>query len=421
MGRTGLWHTKYYPGTALGMAGLGKGFVPIAFGVFLAAFYSVLRRYFDELEARWAVTLFCASPLMLLLAGSFMSHVPLLAWMALAWALALRSMANGRGGWAAAAGVSVGMGILTRPLDGCLLGAIMGLALVLDPRFSLPRKLAAAGWGVMGLAIPTAMVLVQNHFLYGAAWTTGYNFSHSSANYHVYFGLSEQFPLSRAMLQSGWILAKLNQALLGWPTSFLFIVYAFLATPTRKSNYVLALIAIAAYIPYFLYFYYGFEFEARYTFSTIPFLCAGSALGIRTAMRSRWGRWIPGLLASFYIYALTYYWPVYLLPRYSSAYEESTPAIHRAAQETKLELPALVLLPNNGFIYTSGFIYNDPKLDNPIVYARDIPGLIPCLIQSFPNRHLYRFVPSERNRYQGIFAPVEELESVTGIRDSTRP
>jgi len=406
----GLWHSKYYPGTALGLACLGRGFLPLSFAILLVAFYLVARHYIEEAEARLATILVGLSPMMLLLAGSFMSHVPLLMWMALAWLGTLYGMQGNRAA-AIGAGFAAGMGILTRPLDGTLLGALIGLVMLFDNRFLLRRKWACLGLTLCGLAIPSSFLAIQNIFLYGTPFTTGYNFSHSAAHYQIRIGLSDRFPFAQACKQGGWILARLNQALLGWPSSFLFIVYLFWAKPRRWSSYLIALIAMGLYTPYFLYFYYGFEFEARYTFAAVPLLCILAAQGIRVmADHSRLGWAVPGILVAFYIYAAAYYWPAYLWSRYAGAYEEATPELHRSAQAANLELPALVLLPNAGFGYSSGFIHNDPLLQAPIIYARDIPAELPCLTQAFPERRLYRWQPTTAPEQPACFTPIEENE-----------
>lgn len=401
-----LWHSKYYPGTALGLACLGPGFLPLSYAVLLGAFYFAVRRYLSENEARLATLLMGFSPMLLLLAGSYMSHIPSLMWLALAWVGALRGLEGSRSA-AIGAGAAAGIGVLTRPLDAVLLGVLIGLLLLLDGRYPFRRKWACLGWSVCGLAIPAIFLMIQNVGLYGTPFTTGYNFSHSAAHYQIRFGLSEQFPFAQACKQGGWILGRLNQALFGWPSSLLFIAYLFLASPRRRSTYWLVLAIAGLYAPYFFYFYYGFEYEARYTFATVPLLCILSAQGIRACVcHPRYGWCTYGLLAAFVLYAGVYYWPIYLWPRYASAYEEATPAIHRAAQAANLKTPAVVLLPDAGFGYSSGFIHNDPLLQAPILYARDIPAQLPCLANAFPQRQMYRYRPAAELPPSGRFLPL---------------
>ena len=95
-----------------------------------------------------------------------------------------------------------------------------------------------------------------------------------------------------------------------------------------------------------------------------------------------------------------------MAPRYAGAYEEATPALPRAAQAANLELPAVVLLPDAGFGYSSGFIHNDTLLAAPIVYARDVPGGPACLAAAFPQRRLYRYRPDAAAAPAGRFLPI---------------
>ncbi|HRT06549.1 MAG TPA: hypothetical protein P5204_12710, partial [Kiritimatiellia bacterium] len=96
---------------------------------------------------------------------------------------------------------------------------------------------------------------------------------------------------------------------------------------------------------------------------------------------------------------------------YAGAYEEATPAIHRAALAAKLDVPALVLLPDAGFGYSSGFLHNDPLLQAPILYARDIPAELPCLAQAFPQRRFYRWQPATAPDLPARFALIDQTES----------
>ena len=118
------------------------------------------------------------------------------------------------------------------------------------------------------------------------------------------------------------------------------------------------------------------------------------------------GAWI----AAGFLYAAVFYWPILIGPRYSKNYEEASPRIHQEALAAGLELPAIVLLPDEGFGYSSGFIHVDPGLQNPILYARDLPTAEPCLREAFPDHSLYRFQPAfngTRGEFEALPAPTE--------------
>ena len=435
VGLQDLWHTKYFPGQALWLIWpLRLASMPLAFGVFLLAAHRVMRASLDPAAARTALVLMAVSPLLLLLAGSFMSHMPLLMWMALAWAWALAGMESERRpqavGWAAAAGFCAGMGLLTRPQD-AVMGGLVILAALAPRLLKRPgRSRELAGAALAGLLPPLLFLLHWNHALYGQWLGAGYSFDPAAPVsqtpiIHDTLGLSSAFPLAKALQQSGWVTLRLNQALLGWPMALPLLAPGLCLRTVRRGNALLLLAAGWLYLPYFFFHYYGFELEARYAATAAPFLVivlvrTWTALfrdgRIPAAIRRTAGGW----LAAFCLYAAVYYWPAYLWPRYAGAYEESSPAIHQAAEQAGLDLPALVLLPDKGFVYTSGFIYNDPLLRNPILYARDIPDRISCLQAAFPGRHPYRYRPAADDPFRGRFERIAVAPAEAPARPPTR-
>ena len=421
VGAAGQWHTKYFPGHALWLLWpLRLAMMPLAFALFLAAAHRIAAHYFGRPAAHVSAALLATSPLLLLLGGSFMSHTTLLMWMAGGWAFLLNAIRPGapvRGGaCAAAAGFCGGMGLLTRPQDAVVAGVLIGAA-------TLPRLIRAReAWIrnalglVVGAALPLGFLLIWNHHLYGDLLATGYHLAGGPARSQTpiirdAIGLSADFPWTRALAQSLWTGLRLNQALLGWPAALPLLLPALLLPAIRRGNGICLLGAAAMYLPYAFFHYYGFELEARYAAAAAPFLIVMvartlialfRAAGAIPAGRPALAAWI----AAFVLYAGGYYWPAYLVPRYAGAYEEASPAIHQAAQTAGLDTPALVLLPNAGFVYSSGFIHTDPDLAVPIVYARDIPGELACLRESFPHRTFYRWEPPAPGQSRARLAPV---------------
>ena len=401
VGLQGLWHTKYFPGQALWLIWpLRLVMMPLAFALFLAGAHRIVARHFDRPAAHATVALLAASPLLLLLAGSFMSHTTLLMWMAGVWAFGLQAAdAENPGrafGFAAAAGFCGGMGVLTRAHD----AALAGLAIAGFIWFSRParpfRFVPILAGGLAGAALPLGFLLFWNHRLYGSFWASGYHRAGAATQSQTpiirdTLGFSDGFSAARALKQTFWTALRLNQALLGWPAALPLLVPALLWRPVRRGNWICLAAAGGLYLPYFFFHYYGFELEARYAAAAAPFLVAILArtwvAGCRNPVARR-----PLLAwtAAFFLYAGFYYWPQHVAPRYAGAYEEADPGFHRAALTAKLELPALVLLPDAGFGYSSGFLHNDLLLKAPLLYARDLPGETDCLRAAFPGRHVYR-------------------------------
>ncbi len=405
VGLQGLWHTKYFPGQALWLVWpLRLVMMPLAFALFLAAAHRIAARHLDRPTAHAAAALLAASPLLLLLAGSFMSHLTLLTWMAGCWAFGLRAVDAERPGtafgFAAAAGFCGGMGVLTRAHDAALAGLVVAGFIWLS-RPNRPFRFGPILAGLMaGATLPLGFLLFWNHRLYGSFWASGYNWAGAAPQSQTPIirdtvGFSDGFSAARALKQSFWTALRLNQALLGWPAALPLLVPALVWRPVRRGNWICLAAAALLYLPYFFFHYYGFELEARYAAASAPFLVVLLARTLVAGCRQPAARRpLLAWTAAFFLYAGFFYWPKHVLPRYGGAYEEATPAIHRAALAADLELPALVLLPDAGFGYSSGFPHNDPLLQAPILYARDIPAELTCLTQAFPQRRFYIWHPA---------------------------
>lgn len=419
VGLHGLWHTKYFPGQALWLIWpLRLVMMPLAFTLFLAAAHRIVARHLDRATAHAAATLLAVSPLLLLLAGSFMSHLTLLMWMAGCWVFGLKTIDADRPrsafGFAAAAGFCGGMGVLTRAHDAALaVFLIAGFLWFSSP--SRPFRFVPILVGLLvGAALPLGFLLFWNHHLYGTFWASGYNWAGASPQSQTPIirdtvGFSGGFSGARALKQSFWVALRLNQALLGWPAALPLLVPALLWRPVWRGNWICLAAAALLYLPYFFFHYYGFELEARYAAASAPFLVVILARTLVAACRRPAVR--RSLLAwttAFFLYAGFFYWPSLIVPRYAGAYEEAAPELHRSAQAANLELPALVLLPNAGFGYSSGFIHNDPLLQAPIIYARDIPAELPCLTQAFPERRFYHWQPTTASDQPACFMPLEQ-------------
>ena len=428
MGIGGQWHTKYLPGQALWLFWpLRCLMMPLAFALFLAGFQRIVAHYYDRQTSWVAAGLLLVSPLMLLLAGSFMSHVTVLMWMCGCWAFFLKTDAArtpaGVFAWAALAGFCGGMGGLTRPQDALLAGLFL-LALRLPAWWRNRRRVPWLIVGVaVGAALPLAMLLYWNHALYGHVLASGYNFSTSAAIsqtpiIHDTLGFANGFTWTRALKQTAWVGMRLNQALLGWPAALPLLLFALVPRILRRKNGICLLGAAWLYLPYFFFHYYGFELEARYAALAAPLLAIAIASWLVAVFRAAAGdgaddgrRPLAAWLLAFFLYAGAYYWPVYLVPRYARAYEEASPEVHRAALRAHLQLPALILLPNEGFGYSSGFIHNDPRLEASILYARDLPAERPCLLAGFPDRRFYRYRPDVDGPLSGRFEPLARSDA----------
>ncbi len=421
MSPDGKWHTKYFPGNALWIAPFMKLHapwlaLPLLFAAATASLHKIVRRLYDAPTALIAALLFASSPMNILLAASYMSHLTFVCFAVIALALALDAQGNPRR--LLAAGTAAGLAFITRPQD-CLPLALAALPAAVKFRGRLRREKLTARLipFAAGVGLPLLFLAGWNKVLYNSIAATGYNIgSHHVRSLtpliHDSLGFTQDFTPHVAVQHAVWTLLRFNKALFGWPTSFFFIPLA-LAVSTMTAADLACWIGPAAVLGmYFFFPYYGFEYEARYYAPAVPFLAVLSARGITAAARllSRPERsrrdplpadspalpFLGALLLVFFAHALVFYWPKYLVPRYAGAYESVSPVIKREVSRRNLH-NAVVLVPSAGkehFRYASGFVYNDPGLAADVIYARDIPQYRPCLADAFSGRALKRFTPS---------------------------
>jgi hypothetical protein len=127
----------------------------------LIAVFRLAREWFDEEVALVSTMLVAWNPVFITYAKQPMSDVPASAWMMLAIALASIRLKADTTGVAFGAGLAAGIAVMTRP-------ALLIAAMVV-PLLSTKRVLVAAG-----LAIPVAIQLTLQAYLFGNPFSTGY-------------------------------------------------------------------------------------------------------------------------------------------------------------------------------------------------------------------------------------------------------
>lgn len=415
----GKWFTKYSPGHPILLAaGLRAGeaalFAIAAHAALLAATYGTARRFFDERVARAATLALLFSPLSVLLAGSLMSHTTFLAaFMLGCWALAAAFTARPVA-WATAAGFAFGWSFLIRPHEFLISAA----AVALGALAARPAMIAA----LLRMAVPLALgfmpcLAIQaawNHHLYGRAWALGYGFTGDTSLFPMFqstFGLHEGFGWAEAFRLSIHRLLRFEQAALGWPVTLPLLVMALPAVRDPRVRFLAAACAVHAGV-YFFYDYLGHEYEARYYFNLLPPLFALMGFGFVRWIGASAARRTAALIvaAAGCLHAVGAYWPRALLPVYHGDYEQATRCLHARALA---EVPgsSLILIdsgtPETRFRYSAGFLFNDPGLTGPVIYARAEYGdSVDCLVQAFPRRTVYRYVADPGRWCDGQLVPL---------------
>jgi len=429
MSGSGLWHTKYSPGQALWLswgvfAHIAWLPMPLATTASTLSLMYICEKLFNRTTSLLSGLLFALSPLVLLLGGSFMSHTTFLFFLLLAFALEMNAVINNRKSLHILAGLAAGMACITRTPDFIVIFFSLSLAFLIR---NCPRKEIIKGlpYSILGSMAPIVFLLFWNHTLYGYIFSFGYNLGVNPSLTPIIndsIGFDEHFTLNIAFRHLLWTWLRFNKVMLGWPCSLLFIPLAFFSRE-KRSYYWLCLFGMVSITAlYFFWPYYGFEYEARYYSSLLPFAIILTLGGIKIFrffclqifqkfQQTNQAKCSTNILTTtcllmFYIYAGCYYWPVYLWPIYSKAYENASTIIHDHAQQTGLS-NAIVLIPSRGkhaFLYSSGFVYNDPDLSNNVIYARDLGANNRCLYTGFSHRIIYRFKPNKErfNRPESV-------------------
>jgi hypothetical protein len=260
----------------------------------------VLREIYPPRVARGATLLLAASPWLLFLGMSFMTHVATLVF-ALAAALGVARARRLSRAWPAlVGGLALGVVSLIRPLEGLAVALLLGL-------WSLRARASWWRFGpssalVLGAVAAGALVRPYNAALTGSAsrfpimmyvnryYAPGANDLGFGANRGLGWGALDPFPGHGALDVAVNALLNtfaINVELFGWVTGSLGIVLALLLwrRVTRPDWMMLAAIAVVAGIHSFYWFSGGPDFAARYWFLVIVPLCALTASGIRALGR----------------------------------------------------------------------------------------------------------------------------------------
>jgi hypothetical protein len=270
---------------------------PVFTGLTAFNVYRFTQRAYGEAQARAAAVVFAASPMVLIMGGTYMNHTPtawlatlalaaLPVWVAATDARALRVSA-------AIIGASVGLAITIRPLDGVVVGTVMGLlmlAVANRDRHRAPSLLVAIAAG----AVPVLLLLAANWRLTGEPLRFGYE---------VLWGANHSLGLHddptgnphtpwRAFLLGIKYAAQLNWIATAWPVPVLLIIAVGIVAAKRLRRWDVVLLALfgAQLVVYAFYWHDGQFIGPRFMFTAIPavlilaarapFLVAPSASGV---------------------------------------------------------------------------------------------------------------------------------------------
>lgn len=288
----GRWYSPVPPGwpavLALGvLAGAPWLVNPLLAGATALLAHRLLSDLYDGATAAVGVLLLAVSPWFLFLAMSAMTHTALLAAALLGAVAVARLRETRRPGWAALAGIAAGATTLVRPLDGLIVGTVLGLW-TLTVRGRSWRFAPAAVFGVAAAAV-AALVLPYNHHFTGdptafpimeytsAHYGAGSNALGFGPDRGLGWGGFDPFPghdLLDALINTNLNAFTLNVELFGWSAGSL-LPMLLLATSRRLRKTDLAMFGVIALVVavYGLYWFSGGpDFGPRY-WSLILFPC----------------------------------------------------------------------------------------------------------------------------------------------------
>jgi hypothetical protein len=414
----GRWFGKYPPGwPVLLTAGVllhAPWLVdPVLAGADVFLIYLIGREAYSRPIGLLAALLTLSSPFFLFLGGSFMPHTATLFYLSGAAYLFIRwsnrASSGERAGPPAArlllpAGFLLGMGLITRQLDGVAFALPFAVLLVPSLR---RRDLRPALLLALGAIVPLAAMVLYDWDLTGSPLTSPYAlwWPFDKVGFGRHVGLSGFTPAG-GLWNTSINLQMLLAHLFGWP---FYLTLALAAVPflTGRANRWDALFlasALAIITAYVAYWNPGTMFGPRYYYTAIPWFALLSARGLEEMYR--WPLRLPilrghdavaalmvpaALLALLVSYNLTIYIPAQI-PIYRG-YNFTSAASMEAVRAANIHHALIFVVtppPYGWWSYGSVFSSNSPLLNGDIVYARDLGTSNILLMRRYPDRTYYR-------------------------------
>ena len=427
----GRWYAQYPPGfpllLVLGLLIKAPWLInPILAGLSIFLFYFLGREMYSRKVGILAAVLGSLSIWHLVLSSTMMSHTGSMFFMTSFLLFLFKSLHRPSWMVGAAAGASLGMMLLVRPLDTVLLSIPFLIYFGITSLRSLKtRSRNLLGFGVtMGIFV--GILLSYNTLTNGHPFKMGYMVYLGEGKGLGFGSMVYEFYEHTAFLGFQNIaknLAEYSKYLFGWPlTSFLAILALLLIRKRDRTHTLKDLLLASSFMCQVsaLVFYWGAFtlLGPRLFFSTFPFMLLLSARGIDEL--ERWLDTQPKRLkpkvAKAALYSLILVFTVYAfgitLPRWIKApgsewfYERIdhhfagvNPDIHNSIKsvlpEGSLVIFKFIYHPLLNFApgwWGSGFQHNGPDLKEEIIYAMHVGDADVKLLDSFPDRKIFMYL-----------------------------
>jgi len=396
---------KYPPGwpsvLALGVLGGAPWLInPLLAALALYLVYRLGRTLYDERSGLLAAGLGLASPLFLVLGGSFLSHMVSLVCLLL-FSLWFVWTARGRSGWfAVGAGLALGMAFLTRSLTAVAYAvplALYGLVQVIARRQAhWPRYLLVA---LAGGAVAALLPLYQ-WAVTGDPWLNPYLLWWPYDRLGFGPGIGAM-PGGHSPFYA-WInlkqdLSRSATDVLGWPAlSWAPLVLGLALRPRRARDWAL-LAPFACLVVAYLFYWIGSParlWGPRYYFEGFAGLWLLSAVGLLKVWdwakdRQRWLRpALVGLLALLFAVNLATNLPSRMAEAHG--FYGITRAQMQPIEEADLHNALVIVYADRWLEYGALLAGMSPTLDDDVVYARGSgPEADAAVIADYPGRAVY--------------------------------
>jgi 4-amino-4-deoxy-L-arabinose transferase-like glycosyltransferase len=404
------WPAILAVGTLVGLPWLVN---PLLAGINVLLAYIFLSEVYDRRTARMALLLLCVSPWHVFMAMNFMTHTFTLTCALVAAVAVVRARKTDKAYWGWIAGCAIGVAGLIRPLEGLVLGALIGLWVIgLGGRRLKTSAIAAF---VLGAIMTGALVLEYNKILTGHAtvfplnayidkeFGPGRNDLGFGPNRGMGWSLQPfpgHSPLG-AMVNADLNLFSLNIELFGWSTGSL-ILAAFLIFCGKKnrSDYLMYGVIAGVFGVYVFYWYSGGpDFGARYwylmlvpcvalTVRAIQFFQSKLESG-QTAPPYASAR-VTAAVLLLSCSALVNYFPWRAVDKYHH-YLNMRPDIRKLARDYNFG-KSLVLIRGNSYPdYASAAIYNplDHHADAPVYVWDGSPEVRFQVLEAYRDRPVW--------------------------------
>jgi len=401
------WSAILALGAAVGLPWLVN---PLLAGLNVLLAFFLLRDLYDARLARLGVFFLCFSPWFILMGMNFMTHMATLACALLAALSIIKARDTKNLRWAAAAGAFVGFTSLIRPLDGFILGLLLGLWVIGagGRRLSL-FQMAAFGIGTVivgGVALPYNYYLTGNPLRFPIMLYTDERFGAGSNAFGFGPNRGMGWPIDPfpghgpidALVNGNLNTFSVNIELFGWIIGSLLLVAFFLVRAKwQRSDWLMMSVIVTVFVAHFFYYFSGGpDFGARYWFLIIVPCIALSVRGLQVLAESIGDRglgWFRPLVlvSALALCTLVNYFPWRAVDKYYH-YLNMRPDVRDLASKHGFGKSLVLIQGDEQPDYASAAAYNpvDIRGAEAPVYAWDrTPGTTAQLLHAYSNRPVW--------------------------------